>query len=232
MNKTLPLLALVALGATGTVARAEVSSTITLASDYDFRGITQSALDPALQASLDWSAESGLYASLWASNVDFGEDTTSDTEVDLVLGYSGSVNDDFGYDLGVARYNYFDNGDDIDYNELFAGFTFKMFSAKLWYADDYVNSGESGSYLEGNLDVPLPNDFTFNLHIGRSAGDYWDSANDGGYTDYSVGVTRAFGNFELGLKWLKTSGYEFDKDVDANSGDRRALLTISTTVPW
>ena len=38
--------------ASGT-AQAEVSSTLTIASDYDFRGITQNALDPAFQGSLD-----------------------------------------------------------------------------------------------------------------------------------------------------------------------------------
>ena len=53
--KTAPVLAVLALGAAAATAQAEVSSTITLASDYDFRGITQTARDPALQASLDWS---------------------------------------------------------------------------------------------------------------------------------------------------------------------------------
>ncbi|MEZ5498584.1 MAG: TorF family putative porin [Steroidobacteraceae bacterium] len=77
-RQLLPLLAMLAIAA----ARAEVSSTFTLASDYDFRGITQSALDPALQASLDWSQESGFYASLWGSNVDFGTGTDIQVEID------------------------------------------------------------------------------------------------------------------------------------------------------
>ena len=62
--KTAPVLAVLALGAAAATAQAEVSSTITLASDYDFRGITQTARDPALQASLDWSTESGFYLAL------------------------------------------------------------------------------------------------------------------------------------------------------------------------
>ena len=71
--KTAPLIAVIALGGMAATANAEVSSTITVASDYDFRGITQTARDPALQASLDWAAESGLYVGAWASNVDFGD---------------------------------------------------------------------------------------------------------------------------------------------------------------
>ncbi|HEY0683296.1 MAG TPA: TorF family putative porin [Steroidobacter sp.] len=42
-------------------ANAGVSSTWTLVSDYDFRGITQSAQDPAVQASLDYAYDSGWY---------------------------------------------------------------------------------------------------------------------------------------------------------------------------
>ena len=71
MNKTAPLAALALTVLAAPLARAEVSSTITLATDYDFRGITQTARDPALQASLDWSSESGFYLGAWVSNVDF-----------------------------------------------------------------------------------------------------------------------------------------------------------------
>lgn len=232
MKKTAPLLALLALGAAGTVARAEVSSTLTLASDYDFRGVTQTALDPALQASLDWSGESGFYAGAWASNVDFGPGTAADVELDLLLGYAGNINDELSYDIGVTRYNYFDDGDDGDYQEFYAGLTYKMFSAKLWYTDSYFNSGDAGTYLEANVDVPLPNDFALSVHVGRSSGDFWDNAYGDGYTDYSIGVTKTVGNFELGVKWVDGSDLAYDRTTDANSADRKALVTVSTTLPW
>ena len=61
MKKMASLLALATLAIAGLDARAQVSSTITLASDYDFRGITQTARDPALSASLDYSAPSGFH---------------------------------------------------------------------------------------------------------------------------------------------------------------------------
>ncbi|MEO7386005.1 MAG: TorF family putative porin, partial [Gammaproteobacteria bacterium] len=64
MNRAIQLrlagLGAVALAAASGAAQAEISSTLTIASDYDFRGITQTALDPAFQASLDWAGESGL----------------------------------------------------------------------------------------------------------------------------------------------------------------------------
>ncbi|MEJ2521643.1 MAG: TorF family putative porin, partial [Gammaproteobacteria bacterium] len=54
-------------------AAAGVSATVTATTDYVFRGITQSAEDPALQGSLDYEADSGFYVGAWASNVDFDD---------------------------------------------------------------------------------------------------------------------------------------------------------------
>ena len=56
------ILATLGLLAAAAAAQAEVSSTWTLTNDYDFRGASQSAKDPAVQASIDWANESGWYA--------------------------------------------------------------------------------------------------------------------------------------------------------------------------
>ena len=56
----------------GPALAGEFSSTITATSDYDFRGVSQTGKDPALQLSLDYAFDSGFYAGLWGSNVDFG----------------------------------------------------------------------------------------------------------------------------------------------------------------
>ena len=51
MKHPAPLAALALAIGSASLAQAEISSTLTLASDYDFRGISQTARDPALQAS-------------------------------------------------------------------------------------------------------------------------------------------------------------------------------------
>lgn len=225
------VLSVLALGAAGSLAHAEVSSTITVASDYDFRGITQTALDPALQISLDWSGESGLYAGLWTSNVDFGDGTSADAELDLYAGFGGEINENLTYDLGVTYYKYLDDGDDIDYAEFYAGLQYKNFGIKYWYADDYANSGDSASYIEGNLDVPLPNDFALTLHAGYSDGDYWGSD---AYFDYAIGVARDFGNFTVDLKWIDGSDLRAFNGTpgDVGTSEGKVFLSISTTLPW
>ncbi|TFG87853.1 MAG: hypothetical protein E4H19_00800 [Chromatiales bacterium] len=253
----LGVLALVA--ATGT-AQAEVSSTITIASDYDFRGITQNGLDPAFQASLDWEGESGLYAGLWGSNIDFGEDgfgapededyiapVDLNVEVDLYLGYAGSITEDLGYDVGATYYKYLgddDNGlNDFDYFEAYAGVDWKILSTKLWYAWDYGNSGESAWYLEGNAAIPLPLEFSFDLHAGYNGGDYWDTPEVSfgeEFIDWSVGLSRSLGRFDLAVKYIDGSDL---KDYDCSrssveclddvfSSESKVFASVSTTFPW
>jgi uncharacterized protein (TIGR02001 family) len=219
------------LSAAGPLAHAEISSTLTVASDYDFRGVSQSALDPALQISLDWSGESGLYAGLWASNVDFGPGSASDAELDYILGFTGGINDDLSYDLGVNYFTYLDGGDNIDYAEFYAGLQYKNFGVKYWFANDFVNSGDSASYIEANLDVALPKDFTLTLHAGYSDGDYWGSD---AYFDYAIGVARDFGKFTVDLKWIDGSDLRAFNGTPGNVGtsESKVFLSVSTTLPW
>src|SRR5688500_2723360 len=120
------------------VAQAQFSSTWTAVSDYDFRGVSQSAKDPALQASADYAfGESGVSIGAWASNVDWGVD--EDIEVDAYLNYVATINDTFAFTTGVTWYDY-PFGDDLDgYAEIYAGLNAGNFNAKQWYAwDNYA----------------------------------------------------------------------------------------------
>lgn len=228
----------VLLTACAGITRAEVSATVTATSDYDFRGITQTAQDPALQLGLDWSAENGIYAGLWVSNVDFGDDTDSDVEIDILAGYGGSITDDLGYDLGAVYYAYQPDDDDIDYIEVYGGLSYKIFSTKLWYSPDYLNADDSAYYLEGNLEGgSLPWDLGWLVHLGYSGGDFWDNPDNelNEYYDWAVGLTRTFGHFDVGLKWA--DGSNLDElngpgQPDANSSEGRVIFSVATTFPW
>ena len=69
-------------------AYADFSVTPTLTSDYDFRGVTQTLEDPAIQLGLNYNHESGFYAGLWGSNVDFGPGKPN-IEIDAFAGFAG-----------------------------------------------------------------------------------------------------------------------------------------------
>ena len=231
------ILAALGLLAAATAANAEVSSTWTLTNDYDFRGITQSAKDPAVQASLDFATDSGWYIGAWASNVDFGDDVDINYEVDLYTGFSGGEEEGLGWDVGLVYYAYPDDSD-ANYPEIYGKVSYGVFSGALFYSNDYIGSSSSAEYISGDVDVPLPSNFSLTAHAGYSFGDFWDGGDgepSSDYIDWSVGVGYTVGNFELGLKWVDTTLDEGDfgfSGDDVFNSEGRAIFTISTTFPW
>jgi uncharacterized protein (TIGR02001 family) len=231
------ILATLGLLAAAGAVHAEVSSTWTLTNDYDFRGASQSAKDPAVQASIDYANESGFYVGAWASNVDFG-DADVDYEVDLYAGFSGGDEEGLGWDAGIVYYAYPDDSD-INYPEIYGKINYGMFSGALFYSNDYVGSSEGAFYVSGDLSVPLPQNFSVIAHAGYSFGDFWDEPEPGApstdYIDWSVGVGYTVGHFDMALKWVDTTLDDDDfgfSDDDVFNTEGRAIFTISTTFPW
>jgi uncharacterized protein (TIGR02001 family) len=221
----------VLLASAGAASAAGLTVTPTIASDYDFRGFSQTNegvqdgdIAPTFQVGANYGFENGIYLGAWASNVDFG---TSDpkAEIDAYVGYAGGdAAESIGYDVGVVAYNY-PSASDLNYLEAYAGISHGMFAGKLWYSPEFGGeSDESAFYVEGNVTVPLPANFSALGHVGYSFGDYWKAYYPKEYVDYSVGVGYSISNFSLALKYINTnfSGWDGDKVV----------LSASTTLPW
>jgi uncharacterized protein (TIGR02001 family) len=240
------ILSTLGLLAAATAAHAGVSSTWTAASDYDFRGITQTAQDPAIQASLDYAHDSGWYVGVWASNVDFCAASASgcldaNYELDLYTGFSGSTGENgLGWDVGLIYYTYEES--DYNYPEIYASLSKDWFKAKLSYSNDFGGKTTAGDtpafYVEASATVPLPQNFSALAHAGYSFGDYWDDLDDAGtgrpYFDYSLGVGYTAGHFNLALKWVDGSDLKEADGTpdDVFSSEARVVFTVATTFPW
>jgi uncharacterized protein (TIGR02001 family) len=226
-------LAALAMLASASMAHAQLSGTVTAVSDYDFRGITQSAQDPALQGSIDWAGESGLYVGAWASNIDFGNEFDADIEVDLYGGFRGG--DDVTWDLGFIYYTY-PGESDANFPELYASATYSFLTGKIWYSNEFGGfDNDEAFYYDLSAAYELPENFGLTAHIGYSDGDGIDNSYGDSYMDWSVGVTYALGNFTLGLKYVDGSDNEVLGDGtpdDIASSEARAIFSVSTTFPW
>jgi uncharacterized protein (TIGR02001 family) len=233
MNYVKWLAASTALAVAGTANAGEFSSTITAASDYDFRGFSQSAKDPALQASLDYAFDNGFAIGAWASNVDF-EPLDGDIELDLYAGYTGEISDTMSWNIGAVYYMYPSSDDIGEYWEAYVGLDVGPISLKQWYADDLYEGGSSGLYTEANGTFPIgESGFSVLAHVGYSWGDAWKDDLGGELFDYSIGVGYDFSKFSLALKYTGTDASGDQKitdDVANNEG--RVVFTISTTLPW
>ncbi|MEP7312837.1 MAG: TorF family putative porin [Pseudomonadota bacterium] len=219
-----------ALLAAAGAANAGVSVTPTVVSDYDFRGISQTAEDPAFQLGLNYAHDSGFYAGLWGSNVDFGL-SDPDIELDAFVGFAGGdATESFGYDLGAIYYTYV-SASDLNFVELYAGISKGWFAGKFWFSPDFGNVGETAYYVEGNGTFPIgESGFSFVAHAGYSGGDYWDTFYGDGYFDWSAGFTKSFGNFAVALKFI--DGSDLPSSGPVFSTDSKVFASISTTLPW
>jgi uncharacterized protein (TIGR02001 family) len=220
------------------VPRAELSSTWTLTSDYVFRGVTQTAEDPALQGSIDFEGESGGYVGLWGSNVDFDDCCDEDIELNWYAGYAPEFGEDFALDLGIIYYNYPGASDNLDYGEVYFGGSWRWISATWYYTDNFFGIGEAAWYLDAQAEFDLPWSLWLGLHAGYTDGDALDEefAEDTGledYADWSVTLGRSFGPFDIEVAYHDTdlSG-EFKDTGGANANDDRVVFSVTTSFPW
>jgi uncharacterized protein (TIGR02001 family) len=226
-------LAAVALSLAALAAQAEITGNAAVVSDYNWRGISQSAGDPAIQGGIDYAHESGFYTGAWASNVDFGDCCDENVEVDVYAGFGGG--ETVTWDVGLIYY-WYPGADDLDFPEIYVGLGYEWLSAKLSWTNDFGNYDESAFYLEANAAYELPANFGLEAHVGYSDGDGIEAAYlQDNYFDYSVGVTYTLSHFTLGLKWADGSDLEtLDGTLpdDVSNSEGVAILSVSTEFPW
>uniref|UniRef100_UPI001B8C61D6 TorF family putative porin n=1 Tax=Collimonas silvisoli TaxID=2825884 RepID=UPI001B8C61D6 len=168
-----------------------------LASDYRFRGISQTRLKPALQGGADYSNNpSGLYAGTWLSTLKWVKDSGGDGNIewDIYAGKKGNFTQDLSYDFGVLSYVYPSNDlhPDADTTELYGqlgyGPAYLKYSQSLTNLFGAVNSKNSG-YLDIGANIDVSNGYTVNLHAGHQTVKNNSTLS---YNDWKVGLTKDF----------------------------------------
>lgn len=212
----------------------EISYNVALASDYRFRGISQSRTNPALQGGADYTHNpTGLYAGTWLSTIDWTKDAGGDGHVewDLYGGKRGEIAKDISYDVGGLYYYYPSNSLPTNANtfELYGQIGAGPFSVKysrtttnLFGTADSKNSG----YLESAFNYEVYQGYTVNLHVGHQ-----NVKNNGAfsYTDYKVGVTKDFGFATVALAAIYADTDLAVAPNGKNLAKTAAVLTITKT---
>lgn len=238
--KTLGRLALLALTASGAPAFAqdfipgEFSGSVAFTSEYAFRGIVHSDEHPALQGSLDYSHDSGFYAGIWGSSVDFNDGGEATLETDIYAGLAGEIGG-ISWDVGGIYYLYpgADSKMDYDFFELALalGYDFEVFSLSgaLNYSPNYfADSGQSlYSAVYGN--VPLPYDFSINAHAGYQQISDARKFGADNYIDYSAGLGYHISGFDLAVDYVGTN---LDEPGDiADNAEDRVIFSVTRAFP-
>lgn len=196
-----------------------VSGSATIASDYRFRGVSQSDGEMAVQGGITVSHESGAYAGLWGSNLaGWGTFGGANMELDLIAGYKVKLSGNATLDAGATWYMYPGGADKTDFVEPYAKLTATTGPATLtaglayapkqqalgrWYftgadaaAGVYNNPGDKrdNTYVWGDAAIALTGTpLTAKGHIGHSWG------NSGlGPNATSVAPTGRYWDWSLG----------------------------------
>jgi uncharacterized protein (TIGR02001 family) len=168
-------------------------------SEYRYRGISQTRLNPALQGGFDYTDKSGFYVGAWGSTIQWIKDARGDANVELDFygGYKGAAGD-VAYDVGYLRYEYPSNNlkPNANTDEFYGAVTVGVFTAKYSHAVSNL-FGFSGSKNSGYLDLSagldLGNGYSLTPHIGRQN----VSGKGNGiysYTDYALTLGKDLGN--------------------------------------
>jgi uncharacterized protein (TIGR02001 family) len=172
------------------------SGSAAIASDYRFRGVSQSDQEMAVQAGITIAHESGIYAGTWASNLSgWGTFGGANMELDLIGGYKAKLADNATLDLGLIWYMYPGGSDKTDFAEPYAKLTGTAGPATLtaglayapkqqalgkWYkggasaaagAYDHPGAKDDNLYLWGDGAVAIGGTpLTAKAHVGHSWG--------------------------------------------------------------
>lgn len=207
----------------------EFSANVTLASDYLFRGMSQTDNGPTIQGGFDYNHATGFYLGTWASNINFADGI----EIDYYAGFAGQIGD-FGYDLTAIYYNYpsSENGEDyIEFgpsvNYTFAGDFEPTLTVGVLYSDDFSFNTDTGIYLYSDLGVALPNDFGLNFHVGHQ----WikDELTWGtpDWLEYNVSLSKNLMGLDFAVTYSDTDLNQAECFAGGNICDEQVVFSIS-----
>lgn len=218
-----------------------VGLTPTLATDYLFRGISQTRNRPAAQATLDVQHASGVYVGAFVSNANFlGTDARQ--EVDVLGGYRFSAGG-VSLDLGGIGYLYpgYDKppgGFDLQWFEAAAKASYELEPAKFllsgFYSPNFnVESGDA-FYVEGGVELKLPSiglplDFTLAGRLGYQWVDRNTRFGAPDYLNYNVTLSTSVAGFVLTVGWFGTDLSRSECFGGQKICEDRAVFLVSRT---
>ncbi|EIZ77842.1 hypothetical protein WSK_3512 [Novosphingobium sp. Rr 2-17] len=209
-----------------------VTGTVGLVTDYRFRGVSQSDKELAVQGGLTVTHSSGFYVGTWGSNLaGWGTFGGSNTELDLIGGYSREIASGVTLDVGLTWYMYPGGYSKTDFAEPYVKVSSTVGPAKVligvayapaqqalgkWCSDAACTVYDPGDkednlYVWGDVSSGVPNTpVSLKAHLGYSSGNSGLGPNGtsvaptGSYLDWMLGADLALGPVTLGVSYVDT----------------------------
>ncbi|MBL4851685.1 MAG: hypothetical protein JKY90_05320 [Gammaproteobacteria bacterium] len=170
-------------------ATGSFSANAGVASDYLFRGISQTGGEAAVSGGVDWDSGAGFYVGVWGSNVGGGTTgSAGENEIDYYVGYAGEAGA-LSYDIGLVALTYTREDFFQDYEELVIGLGYGQFSFTYIQAFNVVFNGDEqdAPYFSLGYDLPINDTLSASFVIGN-----WDINNNDDYTHFDASLVKSF----------------------------------------
>ncbi len=224
---TLPPAAATAPAATAATSPFTIVGSVAVASQYRFRGISQSDNKPVVQGTATLAHQSGFYVAVWGSSASANDAVNiGGTEIDLYGGYTHALGTS-GVTIDAGLYGYIYPGSsravgiNENYYEVYGSLakSFGPVTAKVgayWAPDQHYftafnTAARHNVYEYGELGLSLP-DFpiSFHGHVGHSGGGFDYVGHD--YIDYTAGASYKWKVLTLDLSVVGTDLSRRDTD--------------------
>jgi uncharacterized protein (TIGR02001 family) len=209
-----------------------ITGSADLATQYRFRGISQSDNRPVVQGAFTISHASGFYVSTWGSSASAVDSPVNigGTEIDIYGGYTHALGKSgVTFDGGLYGYLY-PGATNGNYYEIYGSLTDTLgpVSGKIGanfapaqkvFNYNWTSTARHNLYAYAELSGSIPKSpITLHSHVAHTGGGF-DYAKD--YIDYNVGATVKWKSLALDFSLVGTniSRNDFAKSGLANDGE-------------
>ncbi len=183
-------------------ALAQTSASLSVDSDYRYRGITLSRSRPVVRLNLAYDQSGGAYAGvsvIGARDVSYGDVAVS------AIGYAGYVwqpKQGPSWEAGVSA-THIRDGSDYDYAEVYGGMITRALTARVSYSPHYYGGRMRTLYSEIDTAKRLAPNWRAFLHAGALTP--LSGARRGERYDVRAGLAFSVSAYEIQAAWSHTN---------------------------
>jgi uncharacterized protein (TIGR02001 family) len=212
-----------------THASAQISGSVSLVSDYRYRGVSLSHGDPAAQIAVAYDDAQGWYAGAFASTIRLAAPSDRGAQAIAFVGYAKQLPSGVSFEVG-ADYAAFTGARGYDYPEAYCGFAFENVSGRLYYAPRYFGSDGGAVYGELNGAQRINDRVRLLAHVGIlqiTGGNPYNGWPDHRVFDARAGVGIDFDPFNVQVSWVGISAASAAYPITGTRSRNGVVLTLS-----
>jgi len=209
-------------------ASGQLSATITVVSDYRYRGITLSDNEPAAQLGVAYDDAQGFYAGAFVSTVESSTYGTTGVQAISFAGYAWRNASGLSLEVG-ADYSVVTAAPRFDYYEVYAGFAFENLSGRVYYSPRYFGQDSPAVYGELNAAPPLLENVRILAHVGilgsNAKPPYGQRSSP--VIDFAAGAGIEWQGFNLQAAWAGVNQFGAAYQVTGTGRKTGPVVSIS-----